>query len=176
MHSVDRHILDGLKAGDQAALKQLFDLYFTDLVRFSARMVVNAGVAEEIVEDVYIRIWQTRNEMRLRDSFKSYLFASVKNRSINYLKSSYGKMRFEELESASDLMSGSGQDLELEGKELGECIQKAIENLPPGCRIVFNLSRNAGLTTTEISEKLGISKKTVQAQIAIAIRKIREQL
>jgi RNA polymerase sigma-70 factor (ECF subfamily) len=176
MHSADRHILDGIKAGDQASLRTLFDLYFKDLVLFSARMVVNTGVAEEIVEDVFIRIWQTREEMDLSDSFKSYLFASVKNRSINYLKSTYGKMHFEELESASHRISGSGQDLEIQGRELGEAIAKAIENLPPGCRVIFSLSRNAGFTTAEISEQLDISKKTVQAQIAIAIRKIREQL
>jgi len=176
MHDADRHILDGIRAGDQASLRTLFDLYFGDLVRFSARMVANSGVAEEIVEDVFIRIWQTREEMDLRESFKSYLFASVKNRSINYLKSAYGKMRFEELESASHMISGHGQDSELQGKELGEAIAKAIGNLPPGCGIIFSLSRNAGFTTAEISEQLGISKKTVQAQIAIAIRKIREQL
>jgi RNA polymerase sigma-70 factor (ECF subfamily) len=176
MQAADRHILDGIKAGDQASLRKLFDLYFRDLVLFSARMVVNAGVAEEIVEDVFIRIWQTREELELRESFKSYLFASVKNRSINYLNSTYGKMRFEELESASHMISGPGQDLELQGKELGEAIAKAVENLPPGCRVIFSLSRNAGFTSSEISEQLGISKKTVQAQIAIAIRKIREQL
>ena len=176
MHSVDRHILDGIKAGDQAALKQLFDLYFRDLVIFSAKMVVNTGVAEEIVEDVYIRIWQTRDKLELTGSFKSYLFASVKNRCINYLKSTYGKMRFEDLDGASQMMTGTGQDLELQGKELEVAIIKAVEYLPTKCRIIFSLSRNAGLTTAEISAQLGISKKTVQAQIAIAIRKIRKQL
>jgi RNA polymerase sigma-70 factor (ECF subfamily) len=176
MHSLDRHILDGIKAGDQTALKQLFDLYFRDLVLFSAGMVVNTGVAEEIVEDVFIRIWRTRDDLELTSTFKSYLFASVKNRSINYLKSTYGKMRFEDLDSASQMMSGPMQDSELERKELAGAIRKAIENLPPRCRIIFSLSRNAGFTTAEISEHLGISKKTVQSQISIAIRKIREQL
>jgi RNA polymerase sigma-70 factor (ECF subfamily) len=74
------------------------------------------------------------------------------------------------------MISGPGQDSELQGRELGEAIAKAIESLPPACRVIFSLSRNAGFTTAEISEQLGISKKTVQAQIAIAIRKIREQL
>jgi RNA polymerase sigma-70 factor (ECF subfamily) len=139
-------------------------------------MVVNTGVAEEMVEDVFIRIWQNREELDLRDSFKSYLFASVKNRSINYLKSKYGKMRFEDLENASHLISGPGQDSELQAKELGEAVAIAIENLPLKCRVIFSLSRNADFTIAEISEQLGISKKTVQAQITIALRKIRDQL
>jgi len=176
MHSTERNILKGIRAGDQAALRKLFDLYYRDLVIFSAKMVVNTAVAEEMVEDVFIRIWQNREELDLSVSFKSYLFASVKNRSINYLKSKYGKMRFEDLEHASHLMSGPVQDTELQAKELGEAVAMAIENLPPKCRIIFHLSRNAEFTTAQISEHLGISKKTVQAQISIALRKIRDQL
>ena len=73
-------------------------------------------------------------------------------------------------------MSGPEQDSEMHVKELREAIANAIENLPPKCRIIFGLSRNADFTVAEISEHLGISKKTVHAQISIAIRKIREQL
>ena len=176
MHSTERNILNGIRAGDQAALRKLFDLYFSNLVIFSAKMVVNRGVAEELVEDVFIRIWQNREDLDLSVSLKSYLFTSVKNRSVNYLKSKYGKMHFEDLEKATHLVSGQGQDAELQAKELREAVAIAIENLPPKCRIIFHLSRNAEFTTAEISEQLGISKKTVQAQISIALRKIRDQL
>jgi RNA polymerase sigma-70 factor (ECF subfamily) len=176
MYPGDPDILKGLKADDQAALRHLFDLYFSDLVLLSARMVVNAGVAEEIVEDVFIQVWHNRYKLELTGTFKGYLYSSVKNRSVNYLKSKYGRMRFEDLDGIADSSTEPAPDIEMQVKELEASIQQAIEKLPPRCRTIFVLSRNAGFTTEEISRDLGISRKTVQAQIAIAMDKIHKHL
>lgn len=176
MYPSDHDILKGLRTGDQAALKHLFELYFRDLVVLSARMVVNIGVAEEIVEDVFIQLWGKRDNLKLTDTFRSYLFTSVKNRSINYLKSKYGRIHFEDLDSVAGNSPEASPETEMQVKELEAAIQQAIEKLPPRCRTIFSLSRNGGYTTAEISKQLRISKKTVQAQISIAMTKIRSSL
>lgn len=172
----DQELASGIKRGDEHSLKHLFDLYFHDLVVFSLKMVINTGVAEEIVEDVFIGLWNNRESFVLERDFKSYLFSAVRNRSLNYLKSKYGRMRFDDLDQLSLLTSPSTADSNLQLEELRQHIQGAIEKLPPKCRIIFSLSRNAGLSMQEIARQLGISIKTVQAQIAIAIKKIKANL
>lgn len=176
MNYSDQELSGMLRQGDQEALKYLFDLYYRDLVIHAMKMVVNLGVAEELVEDVFIRLWENRNSFILEKTFGSYLFTSVKNRSINYLKSSHGRIRFDNLDQIGEMRSNLPADGEILLGELKQEIWIAIEKLPPKCRIIFNLSRNAGMNTEEIARHMGISKKTVHAQIAIAIRKIKTQL
>ncbi len=176
MHEADNSITDKLRQGDQSALKHLFDVYYADLVIHSVKMVRIKSVAEEIVQDVFIEIWKNRHKIALRKSVEGYLFTSVKNRSINYLKSKYARIRFEDLDGIDRKpLQHTGED-EMSLKEIRSAIREAIELLPPRCKIIFSLSRNSGLTNNEIAGHLGISKKTVQSQIAIAIKKIRAYL
>lgn len=172
----DREIVEKLKSGDQVALKYLFDSFYKELVIHSIKIVANKGVAEEAVQDVFIQLWKNRENFSLEKSFHSYLFTAVKNRSLNYLKSRYGKIRFDDLDLIKQVSYGQTADEGLVIDELREKIQASIDLLPPKCKVIFTLSRNSELTTTEIANHLGLSKKTVQAQISIALRKIKDQL
>jgi len=172
----DRDISENLRKGEQDTLKYLHDLHFKNLVVHSMKMVVNMGVAEEIVQDVFIHLWNIRHTLTLIRDFRSYLFTAVKNRSVNYLKSTYGRTRFDDLDQVAPLHTGASADGTLELNELRQAIHSAVNHLPSKCRVIFNLSRNAGLSAGEIALELGISKKTVHAQLAIAMRKIRKSL
>ena len=154
-------IIGRLKKDDLTALRYLFDMYYKDLVRFSMKFVLHKEVAEETVQDVFIRIWNNRNNIIIGKSLVSYLFTSVKNGSINYLKSKFARTRFDSLDDSADLSSGETPDDDVMTGELKKAIHKAVRSLPPKCRIIFNLSRNAGLTHTEIAEQLNISPKTL---------------
>ncbi|MFC2113054.1 RNA polymerase sigma-70 factor [Bacteroidota bacterium] len=165
-----------LREGDEGSLKNLFDAYYKDLVIHSMKMVINLGVAEEIVQDVFIQLWNNRHIFILKKTFRNYLFTSVKNRSINYLKSKYGKLRFDDLDLVIPPQSHNSPDEKILLDEMREEIKNAIGELPPKCRIIFNLSRNAGMSTDEIAAHLGLSKKTIQAQITIAVGKIKAHL
>jgi len=169
-------IIDRLKKDDPNALRYLFDMYYKDLVLFSIKFVINKETAEEIVQDVFIRIWNNRNHIIIGKSFEAYLFTSVKNGSINYIKSKYASIRFARLDDSVNLPVNETAEDYINTVELKKAIHQAIHSLPHKCKIIFNLSRNAGLSNREIAEQLNISGKTVQAQIGIATQKIREYL
>ncbi len=176
MSYTDNEIIEKLRQGDQKVLKHLFDVYFRDLLICSLKYVINSDIAEEIVQDVFIQIWKNRKVIQIKKSLSSYLFTSVKNRSLNHIKSKHARMQFVELGSAEIKISAGPADETLISGEMKASIQEAINTLPPKCRIIFNLSRNAEMSTAEIAGELNISVKTVHAQIGIALKKIREHL
>ncbi len=169
-------IINRLKKDDLNALQHLFDFYYKELVRFSIKLVMNKEIAEEIVQDVFIRIWDNRKTIIIGKSIDAYLFASVKNGSINYLKSKYARIRFVDLDDSGDLPVYQTAEDDFITEELKKALYQAVHSLPPKCKIIFNLSRNAELSNEEIARQLNISKKTVQTQIGIAIQKIKHTL
>jgi len=170
----DTDIINQLKQDNPKILKHLFDLYYKDLMFYSIKFVVYKEIAEEIVQDIFIRIWNKRQTININKSIKSYLFTSVKNRSLNYLRSKYAKTFFVNIENVNQKPVYYTVENDMNANELKKIIHDAIHSLPAKCKIVFNLSRNAGLSTKEIADQLNISQKTVQNQIGIAMQKIKE--
>jgi len=176
MDKSDNEILIQLRKNDVNGLKRLYDKFYENLYMLAVKYTRQKEVAEEIIQDVFIQLWGKRQVLNITTSFKSYLSAAVKYQSINYLKSIYKKYRFTEF--IPDLFTNytSGGELKVIGDELSDLIRTSIKNLPPRCRIIFNLSRNLGMTYDEIAAHLNISKRTVQAQIGIALKRIRKDL
>lgn len=172
----DTDIINRLKQDDLKALQYLFDTYYKELVRYSIKFVMNKEIAEEIVQDVFIRIWNNRDTIIIGKSIDAYLFTSVKNGSINYLKSKYARIRFVDLDDTGMLPVHQTAEDDIITGELKKALKQAVHCLPPKCKIIFNLSRNAGLSNEKIANQLNISRKTVQAQIGIAIQKIIKHL
>jgi RNA polymerase sigma-70 factor (ECF subfamily) len=133
-------------------------------------------VAEEIVQEVFIKLWERREELEFNSSVKSYLFRAVHNTSLNYLR--HLKVREEHRQYAEErhqLLSMEYSD-GLEEKELENRIWDAIGRLPEQCARIFQMSRFEGLKYREIADKLGISPKTVEVQMGKALRRLREDL
>jgi RNA polymerase sigma-70 factor (ECF subfamily) len=130
-------------------------------------------VAEEIVHDVLLYIWEHRHQLTITTSLKSYLYAAVKNRALDYLKSQYAR-QVHESEVPEQIQAAAYPDEELHLQELQTIIQQAIEQLPEKCRLIFRMSRNANLSYKEIAEQLDISPKTVEAQMGIALQRLRK--
>ncbi len=172
----ENEIIYQLNQGDQKILKHLFNVYFRDLMFYSLKFVMKDEIAEEIVQDVFIQIWKKKDDLQIVKSIEAYLYTSVKNRSINYLKSKYARIHFADLDTIKKTPLNYTTENDITTMEMKEAIHAAIHSLPSKCKIVFNLSRNAGLSNDEIAGKLNISKKTVQTQIGIAIKKIKEHL
>lgn len=172
----DDDIIRGLKQDNQQMLKYLFDQYYENLVFYSMSYVYRQEIAEEIIQELFIRIWENRKTTSITKSIKAYLFISAKNSSINYLRSKYARIPFVELTDIREKSTRfTGEDDITEG-ELKILIQKTIDTLPTKCRMIFNLSRNSDLSHQEIADKLGISKKTVYVQIRIAVLRIKKVL
>ena len=172
----DSEIWDNIKASDQRALKMLFERYFTVLVRYASRITANTNVAEELVEDVFIYIWEKRNSIQIQSGIKPYLYTAARNASFNFLKSRLAKanksLTFENNE--NDIINNESEQIQY--NELKRAVTKAIERLPDACKTIFVLSRNIKLSNQEIANELNISIKTVEGQMTIALRKIRAYL
>ena len=172
----DKSLLKKLRQDDQVALKKIFDCYFDDLFKYSLRFVAKPEIAEELVQDTFIHLWNNRHSLDIKSSLKSYLLRIVRNDAIDHLKSQYNKSTIlDETEQYIILDSHTPFDV-LHASELQELLDKATQNLPEKCAIVFDLSRKSELSHKEIAEKLDISVKTVENQIGIALKKIRDYI
>lgn len=145
------------------------------LSSFAAAIVRNAEDADEIVNDVFMSIWEKQELLILDDSLKNYLFTSVKNRCLNHIKKA--RLPFAEMPDEFVAVSPAhAADKILEGKETQNRITQLIEQLPTKCKQVFLLSRMFDLSYKEIAEIMDISTKTVENQIGIALKFLKEHM
>jgi RNA polymerase sigma-70 factor, ECF subfamily len=155
-----------------AFLRYLFDKYYTELCRLSFKYVGRSEISEDIVQDVFIKIWNKRNTLNYTGKIKPCLITSVINTSINYIQSKFARQDILDESHIEEDISEFNQHDEIVRNELEQIVKTAIEELRDKCRTIFTLSRFSGLTYKDISDKLDISVKTVEAQISIALKKI----
>ncbi len=169
----DKAILKRIAQNDEGAYASLFQQFYVQLCRFSLKYVREETISEEIVQDVFVTLWEKRNDLVIHSSLKAYLFQSVKNSSLNYLNSSFAKLDFQrDYFDQKELPINDTQEA-LSYEELQQVVHQAIDHLPAKCRAIYSLSRNAGMSYKEIAEELGISIKTVENQMGIALKKLR---
>ena len=154
----------------------LFKEQYTNLCRYSLSFVHDPEYAREIVQEVFISLWEKRHETNILTSVRSYLYRAVKNKSIDYLRSSKAKQKFEQ-ETLLNKLPDTGNPAELtEYSELEKMIEKALKKLPAKCYTIFSMSRFDNLTNKQIAERLKLSVKTVEAQMTIALRKLKNSM
>ena len=161
---------------DERGLELLFRSHFDGLCRFAVDYVKDQEAAREIVQEVFVGLWERRATIDLSRPVKSYLSTSVRNRCLNHLrdnrKFSGGLLELEELAGAD----GYEPHDRLSEADLGGRIDTAIGELPDRCREVFTLSRHGNLRYQEIADQLGISVKTVETQMSKALSHMRIRL
>jgi RNA polymerase sigma-70 factor, ECF subfamily len=173
-------LFDQFKSGDQKALELLFYTYFPRLNDFAKNVVKDDGISEDIVQEVFVKVWEKRSEIE-SINFEAFLFRLVRNRCIDYIKHlKVVNNRMQEIQISSryeelyriDFIGN--EPYVLIEKELKEKIEKTIQNLPDRCREVFVLSRMNGMKNREIAEKLNINIKNVERHLNRALRSFRE--
>lgn len=162
--------------GDQRAFRFFFDKYYTDLCRFIYLYTNDAEMAEELAQEIYVYLWDNRNKITIHSSVKSYLYSASKNKSLNYIRNEKIKNRVLENYKEQQTDTRQPEEYYLDTSQLQEILKKSIASLPERCREIFLLSREKNLSHKEIAEKLAISPKSVENQIGIALKKLREQL
>ena len=167
---------------DMKAYKELYVLMFDSLFHFSYSFVKSKQVAEELVSDVFIKLWQIRTQLNAVDSLKLYLFGITKNFSLSYLARAsknlsiqLDDMNLDEINIESVIEFKNPEDLCI-SKETIKDVMQAIQNLPPQCQIIFSLVKVEGLKYKEVAKLLNISVFTVRNQVAIATKKIEDAL
>lgn len=183
MSSSKGHIGDRSETRALIAFEKLYNEHYESLCHYAQRFVFDLDTSREIVQDVFVRIWEKRSTLLGEESLKSYLYRSVRNKCLDYLKHLNVEYEYEKILIKETQESGSGsyntEDHPLDGlitEELKNSIGSAIENLPEKCREIFELSRYEGLKYREISDELNISVKTVETQMSRALKSLKEQL
>lgn len=158
---------------DQQAFGRLYMAYMHHLLQFAHSIIKNKELAEEIVSDVFVKIWQTRKNIATIDNFKLYLYISVKNTSLNYLSRHFRKeiVSLDEI-SMNVPLTGYNPEQLLITSEAVKRIETEIAKLPPRCRLIFKLVKEDRLKYNDIAKLLNISVKTIDNQMAIAVKKI----
>ncbi|MCD7852041.1 MAG: RNA polymerase sigma-70 factor [Parabacteroides sp.] len=168
----DIFLLRLIQSGDKKAFKYLFNMFFASLCRFIRVYVKSNQVAEEIALDIFSSIWENKEKLEIKLTWKAYLFQAARNRALNYIRDT------ERFVSVSDWSNFDKYEIDysLEIKELENLIQEAICSLPERCQDVFCKSRFEALSNKEIADKLQIPVKNVEAQITKALKLIKVYL
>lgn len=156
--------------------KNLFETQFERLCRISFRIVRDAETAKEVVQDVFVAYWEMKEKWPTIESPEAFITRMVYNRSINYKTRSKDLRNIDVLESGLKLPFQIDPESILQASQIEIVIAKVIEALPEKCRIIFLMSREDGKAYKEIAFTLGISVKTVEAQMGVALKRLRTAL
>jgi len=172
------HIQQGINAGNEQCLAELYRLFSKRLHHFARVITRSPEVAEEIVEDVFVKLWSNRHRINEVENLTVYLYVAVKNRSLNAISQKAKELiraPFDDLDIETGQVVSDPYNL-LVTAEMMKRMQQAVDNLPPRCKMIFKLVREDGLKHREVAEILNISSNTVDVQMAIAIKKICTEL
>lgn len=159
---------------DEKSFEILFKNNYRALINSANSIVKDEDSAQEIVQQVFIKLWEKRESLKIKTAEKAYLHRAVINTSLNHLEKNKRYKLGEVTENIN--VSNKGVDDEYSRKELHEIIDREIKKLPPKCQTVFSLSRFNGMSNKEIAANLNISIKTVEKQIGKALKTLRKDL
>lgn len=169
-----------IKAGDEQAFSLLFKALYPVLCRYALRYLSEQHVVEELIQDVFFTLWSRRSTLEVHTSVKSYLFVALRNRIFSYFRDRLKNPAYpgEETEEMELHLGSTPPQVEekLSAEDIQTLAQQAVASLPERCRVIFTLSRYQSMGYQEIAERLGISVKTVENQMVLALKKLRKAL
>lgn len=159
------------------AFREFYEQYAFPLLQFAYALLKDRELSEEVVNDVFLSIWKKGSDLGGIRRIYPYLCQAVKHRALDYLSASRKKKDWSSLDLLEEhIVFAMNPEHILLNKELGVRLGQAIQNLPPRCRIIFRLAKEDGLKAREVAALLDISVRTVEAQLAIALKRIGESL
>lgn len=172
----EQDLIKGLIKGNEEAFCELYAYYKDRLVFFASRFVKSNGLVEDIIQDVFISIWQNHTQIDPSQAFSSYLFTSVRNRTFNLLRDISKEQMLKNglMESAVDFSTDTEDSLS--EQDLNSLLDNILNMLTPQQRRIFKMSREEMLSHKEIALKLGISIHTVQQHVSESLKVIRTYL
>ena len=170
---VENSIISRLTAGDHAAMDYLFDNFYNSLCNHALRLVKDATIAEDVVQEVMMMIWKKRAQIKIESSLKAYLYRSVTNRSLNHLRDKRNQV----VEIEDRYMDVSADvEQKMYYNETEQIIMNEVNKLSPRCRQIFIMNRLDQMKYKEIAAELEISVKTVEHHIAKGLHILRDSL
>lgn len=161
---------------DKAAYEKLFRQNYTILVRFAKDIVKDQDTAEDLVQEVFVKIWERREKIDIKTSVRAYLYMAVKNHCFSKLKAEQRHAYMDESLADNLLYSDTDTDKDTDTMDLKQHISNALDKLPPRCALIFKMSRFEYKTYQEIADALELSVKTVENQMGKALQIMRSNL
>ena len=171
----DDELIGQLRQGSEGAFTTLYKKYWRQVYNFCRLYMTTRESAEGVVQEVFIKVWESREFIRQSDNFKGLLFVITRNLIFNRHRKTLNE-DFYKMTVIAAMESSYDIEEEIEARSLGEYIDTLIDELPPRRREIFNLSRKQHLSYKEIAERLNISEKTVENQIAEALKHLRKNI
>lgn len=178
MELTDKGFAALLKQGNEQAFEKVFTTYYKALHAYAFVILQDAAMAEELVQEVFFKIWTKRNRLNVQVSLKAYLYRSVHNECMDHLKHDKYKTVYTAhvLGQAQNALSSEDAAGKAGVRELEKNVQRALNDLPEQCRTIFQMSRFEGLKYPDIAARLGLSVKTVETQMSKALKRLRVSL
>ncbi len=172
----EQYLISRLRQKDKVVFDFIFTYYYSGLCVYARQFTGSLDTSEDIVQDFFLSLWIKAPELPILDSLRAYLFSSVKNRCLDYLKHNRVRTRYEESVFSESANQSDDNYSPFVEAELREAIERSLEKLPPRCREVFSMSRYEGKSNQQIADQLGLSKRTVELQISNALKILRTEL
>jgi RNA polymerase sigma-70 factor (ECF subfamily) len=169
-------VINLLREGNQQVFEKIFRLYFKSLHSYAYTFMKDDELAEEIVQNVFCRIWERRDQLKTDGSLKAYLYRSVHNESLNYLKQQKNRAALQVNYGDGNEATSVQASEKVMTAELETHIEKALSELPQQCRTIFQMSRFDHLKYQQIADQLNLSIKTVENQMGKALKILRVKL
>lgn len=176
LNADSKFLIRRLRRGDETAYELLFKEYYQMLTVFARRYLNDLEDAKEIVQDLFVSLYEKRENLDINSSLKSYLFRSIHNRCVNHLNAQKIRHKYVEYTNYTADIRDNSLEQEVNRTEMEHLLYKAIADLPPKCQDIFKMNRFEGLSNGEIAEKLNLSKRTVETQISKALRILRGKM
>ncbi len=180
-HARELEWFDGLRTGDEPAFEALFRAYAAPLCDFAYSYLESESLAQEIVQDLFARLWERRDTLERPRSVQAYLFGATRNRALNHLRGKRIETAFlRRLLHVGQARASGARPVppedDLHANALAQAVARAVETLPPRCRDVFILTRDQQLSYAEAAAVLGIAPKTVEIHVGRALTLLRAKL
>lgn len=158
----------------EAFMQALFKSYYRPLGNVIFRVVQDRAVAEDLLQDVFLRVWHNRETLVIGTSYKAYLYRAAMNAALRHAERSKRQVGWDEANVTEPGRDTTAEQLDAQDAE--QLVAAVLEALPPQCRVVFLLSRQEGLSYQQIAEALDVAPKTVENQMGKALRILRDKL
>jgi len=172
----EKELLSGIAAGDAIAFRKLYDAYRPKIYSYALRLTENETIADDIIQDVFMKVWVNRQSLTTINNFNAWLYAIARNQITDVLKA-IAKARASLHLLGQALPAGANTvEAEMADKENQRLLQQALNRLSPQQRLIYHLTRNEGAKHADIAGQLNISRHTVKTHLVHALRSIRNYL
>ena len=169
-------LLCSLKRGDNEAFKRIYELFWESLYAIGYNRLQSAKDVEDIIQELFVDLWNKRDTIQIKESLRTYLFTAMKYKVIDHLRRNKSRnVRMEDVTLETEL-SIDTTDHMLSFNELYDELRKGIDQLPERCKLVFKMSRDREMSAAEIATALNISKRTVETQIYKSLKHLKKSL